>query len=83
MEKKEKKMQERRQSKPSPVAEIPILEYDLRTKLSNIMEVKAALSPYSFRQYKTLGNCIEDLIVADIPAITAADVSNEIEYPRW
>lgn len=74
------KKQEKRQTKMSPVGEIPMLEFDLRTKMSNIMEVKSALSPYSFRQYRTLGNCIEDLQIEDIPAIDTTQVANEIEY---
>jgi hypothetical protein len=41
MEKKNKA----KKSKNSPVMEIPMLEFDLRSKLSNIMEVKNALMP--------------------------------------
>jgi hypothetical protein len=67
------------QAKMSPVSEIPMLELDLRTRASNIMEVKAALSPYSFRQYKTLGNCIEDLNIPRIPNVPTTGVT-ELEY---
>ena len=73
--------QERREKKlMSPVQEIPILNFDLRTKQSNIMEVKTALATYSYKQYKTLGNCIEDLTLSDIPEIDTRTITSEMEY---
>jgi hypothetical protein len=71
----------KKEKKPmSPVGEIPILNLDLHTKLSNIMEVKMSLSTYSFKQYKTLGNCIEDLTLNDIPELNINEMRTEIEY---
>jgi hypothetical protein len=64
----------------SPVGEIPIISLDLCTKLSNIIEVKTSLSTYSFRQYKTLGNCIEYLALNDIPELNMNEMRTKVEY---
>jgi hypothetical protein len=49
-------------------------EFQRKSKISNIMEVKTALSTYSFRQYKTLGNCIEDLTLNGIPELNMGEI---------
>jgi hypothetical protein len=66
--------------KLSPVPEIPMLELDLRTNLSNIIEVKNALVPYSFREFRTLGNCIEDMELNDIPQMDASEAGSSTEF---
>jgi hypothetical protein len=76
----ERKPSHKEKKQMSPVGEIPMLNFDLRTKTSNIMEVKTALSTYSFRQYKTLGNCIEDLTLNGIPELNMSEIRTEIEF---